>query len=64
MLVVDASVAAKWFVVKELHQEVKGLLGMHVPLLAPRIIELEVTSAILVRARRGEMPRVHALTGR
>lgn len=64
MLVVDASVAAKWFVVEELHQEAKGLLGMHVPLLAPRIIELEVTSAILVRARRGEMPRVHALTGR
>jgi predicted nucleic acid-binding protein len=61
MLVVDASVATKWFVVEDLHEEAKSLLGMDVPLLAPRIIELEVSSAIIARSRRGEIPRAHAL---
>lgn len=61
MLVADASVATKWFVVEDLHEEAKSLIDSEAPLLAPRIIEVEVTSAILARARRGEMPRAHAL---
>lgn len=61
MLVVDASVATKWFVIEDLHEEAKRLLDSDVPLLAPRIIEVEVASAIIARARRGEMPQAHAL---
>lgn len=60
MVVVDASVAVKWFVVEEFYDEAKRLLDEDEPLLAPRLIEVEVASAILARARRGEMPADHA----
>lgn len=60
MVVVDASVAVKWFVVEEFHEDAKGLLEEGSLLLAPRLIEFEVASAILARARRGEMPADHA----
>lgn len=60
MVVVDASVAVKWFVVEEFHEEAKGLLEEDSPLIAPRLIEVEVASAIVARARRGEMPADHA----
>lgn len=61
MLVIDASVAVKWFITEDLHEEARGLLDAEEPLMAPRIVEVEVASAIAARARRGEMPRAHAL---
>jgi predicted nucleic acid-binding protein len=61
MLVVDASVATKWFVVEDLHDEARSLLELDELLLAPRIIEIEVASAIMARARRSEIPQAHAL---
>ncbi len=60
MLVVDASVAVKWFIVEEFHSEAVGLLGADAPLMAPRVIEVEVASVIIARARRGEIPPDHA----
>ena len=60
MLVLDASVAVKWYVVEEFHENALSLLDADAPLRAPRIIELEVASAIMARSRRGEIPPDHA----
>ncbi|MGB9611588.1 MAG: type II toxin-antitoxin system VapC family toxin [Bryobacteraceae bacterium] len=57
-MVLDASVAIKWYVVEESHEEGLSLLDADAPLLAPRIIEVEVASAIMARSRSGEIPPI------
>ncbi|MGC8761062.1 MAG: hypothetical protein ACP5VC_13985 [Bryobacteraceae bacterium] len=50
--------AIKWYVVEESHEEGLSLLDADAPLLAPRIIEVEVASAIMARSRSGEIPPI------
>ncbi|GIU73270.1 MAG: hypothetical protein KatS3mg004_0357 [Bryobacteraceae bacterium] len=60
MLVLDASVAVKWYEVEEFHEKALSLLDADAPLLAPGIMEVEVAAAIMARSRRGEIPPDHA----
>ncbi|MBI5280650.1 MAG: type II toxin-antitoxin system VapC family toxin [Candidatus Solibacter usitatus] len=55
MLVVDASVAVKWFIAEEGSEDADALLDSDIPLLAPKIIEVEVTSALAYRYRVGDL---------
>jgi predicted nucleic acid-binding protein len=60
MLVVDASVAIKWFV-PEIHaDDAERLLAEDVILAAPDLIGPEVANAVWKKARRGEITAEHA----
>jgi predicted nucleic acid-binding protein len=61
MYVIDASVAVKWFIDEARHEDAKGYLAGTDPLLAPRLIEVEVVSALSRRVRNQEMPKSHGL---
>lgn len=58
-LVVDASVALKWFVPEELEDEADALAGRG-DLVAPDLIFSEMGNALWGRAARGLLPRVEA----
>lgn len=54
-LVVDASVALKWFLNEPLAEASAGLLALPDRLIAPELLLSEVTHALLKRYRRGEL---------
>lgn len=61
-LVVDASVALKWFVDEESSMAAKDLLRSSIPLLAPDLIILEVTNGVWKKVLRGEIESIQART--
>lgn len=54
-LVVDASVAIKWFVREGLHEEASALLEHQAPLYAPDLIVSEVTNVAWKKVTRGDI---------
>jgi predicted nucleic acid-binding protein len=62
-LIVDASVAAKWFVLETGHREARALLGQGQDLLAPELIVAEVSNALWLQARRQQLPDADAAAG-
>ncbi|MEX1206751.1 MAG: PIN domain-containing protein [Dongiaceae bacterium] len=54
-LVIDASVAIKWFVVENLHDEAKQLLGRGDDLYAPDLLVVELANVAWKKAMRGEI---------
>ena len=59
-LIVDASVAIKWYVREELHEEAVSVLVQGDLLFAPDLIVAEVTNAAWKKARRGQIDRAMA----
>ena len=59
-LVVDASVAVKWFFVEASHAAARSLLDRREVLIAPWLILAEITSATWKRFRRKEIARTEA----
>ena len=59
-LVVDASVAVKWFFEERGHEQARALLGDDNPLIAPSIILAEIANAAWKRFRRHEIDRSDA----
>lgn len=59
-LVVDASVAIKWFVAEDLADEAAALLHRPPPLYAPDLIVCEVTNAVWKKFVRGSIAREQA----
>ena len=57
MIVVDASVAVKWFFFETGSEEANALLRGSEKLAAPALIRIEVTAAMTRRARVGEVSR-------
>jgi predicted nucleic acid-binding protein len=53
-LVVDSSVAVKWFVLEPLHEEALALLDEGEMLVAPAIVLAEVANALWRKVRRGQ----------
>ena len=62
-LVVDASVAVKWFVEEDQSDLAALVLAGDDPLHAPRLLASEVSSALWRKALRGEMELGNARTG-
>lgn len=60
--VVDASIAAKWFVQENLHAEAILLLARPERLAAPDLIVAEIGNIAWKKCRRGEIPRDQAET--
>ena len=52
---VDASVAVKWLVAEDHRKEARALLGPRIERYAPDLLPVECASAILKKARRGEI---------
>jgi predicted nucleic acid-binding protein len=63
MIVVDASVAVKWFIPEAGEDDAAKLLGGNKQLMAPALIRLEVTGAIIRRYREGHLSEKHAREG-
>ena len=63
MIVIDASVAVKWFLPEPGEEAAQRLLSSEEQLLAPVIIHLEVTGAIIRRFRQGELSEQRAREG-
>jgi len=61
MIVVDASVIAKWFLPEAGTEEAMALIEGPLPLIAPSLIRLEVYSAITRRYRMGEIHKDEAV---
>lgn len=59
-LVVDASVAVKWFFEERGHEQARALLSEDNPLIAPSIILAEIANAAWKRFRRREIDRSDA----
>jgi predicted nucleic acid-binding protein len=55
MIVVDASIAAKWYLKEAGSEEAAALLESDDVLIAPALVRLEVTGAILRRYREGKL---------
>ncbi|HVX09884.1 MAG TPA: type II toxin-antitoxin system VapC family toxin [Pirellulales bacterium] len=55
-IVVDASVAVKWFVPEPGDEAAEQLLESGEPLIAPALIRIEVAGAFLRRLKKGELP--------
>lgn len=55
MIVVDASIAAKWYLNEPGSEEAAALLTSSSILIAPALIRIEVTGAILRRYREGKL---------
>jgi predicted nucleic acid-binding protein len=55
MIVVDATIAAKWYLHESGSDEAAAFLTSTSPLLAPALIRVEVTGAILRRYREGKL---------
>jgi len=60
MIVLDASVAAKWIIAEPDSAAANELLESSVQLTAPSIVRVEVTGAVLRRLRAGEYQPEHA----
>jgi predicted nucleic acid-binding protein len=60
MIVVDASIAAKWYLHEAGSGEAATLLTSATPLLAPSLIRIEVTGAIVRRYREGLLSKERA----
>jgi predicted nucleic acid-binding protein len=63
MIVVDASVAAKWFLFEGDTPHANALLGGTQKLVAPALIRVEVYAAITRRFRNGEAPEAEVRQG-
>ncbi len=63
MLVVDASVAVKWFIPEAGEEAAAKLLGGKPRLVAPALIRLEVSGAIIRRYREGHVSEKRAREG-
>jgi predicted nucleic acid-binding protein len=63
MIVVDASVAAKWFLFEEDAPHANTLLDGTQKFIAPALIRIEVYAAITRRFRNGEAPEVEVRQG-
>ncbi len=63
MIVVDASVAVKWFIPEAGEEAAAKLLGGKKRLIAPALIRLEVTGAIIRRYREGHLSEKKAREG-
>ena len=61
MIVVDASIAAKWYLHEPGSAEAAAILTSDDALLAPALIRIEVTGAILRRFREGNLSRQRAV---
>lgn len=59
-IVVDASVAVKWFVPEPGNDAAQKLLAGDKPLIAPALIRIEVTSAFVRQFRRDVLPEEDA----
>jgi predicted nucleic acid-binding protein len=55
MIVVDASIAAKWYLNEAGSEEAAALLTSDAPLLAPALIRIEVSGAMIRRYREGKL---------
>ena len=62
IFVVDASIAAKWFMQENLHAEAMLLLARPERLAAPDFIIAEIGNIAWKKCRRGEIPRDQAET--
>jgi hypothetical protein len=60
MLVLDASVAVKWFVPEERRPEARAILAGGEELVAPEIIVAEVGTGLSRKARLGDIPAAAA----
>ena len=60
IMVVDASVAAMWFLPEPFSERAAALLETDHELVAPRLIRLEVASALLKAVRRGTLEAADA----
>jgi predicted nucleic acid-binding protein len=60
MIVVDASVAVKWFLPEPGEEAAGRLLSGHEQLLAPTLIHMEVSGAIIRRFRQGDLTEQRA----
>lgn len=60
MIIVDASVAAKWYLPEPGESAARTLLASEEPLAAPDLIRTEVAAAILRKARTNEISLDHA----
>jgi predicted nucleic acid-binding protein len=58
-LVVDASVAAKWFIQEPGSEEAAELLGAREPLVAPDLLMAEICNLAATKLRRGEADQDH-----
>lgn len=56
MIVVDASVAVKWFAPEPGEEAARAVLDDSRALLAPALARVEVAAALVKKAQRGEMP--------
>lgn len=63
MIVVDASVAVKWFIPEAGEEAAAKLLGGKKRLMAPALIRLEVAGAIIRRYREGHLSEKKAREG-
>lgn len=63
MIVVNASVAVKWFIPEAGEEDAAQLLGGKTHLMAPALIRLEVTGAIIRRYREGHLSEKRAREG-
>jgi len=61
MIVVDASVAVKWFLPEAGSEEATQLLTGTDKLIAPDLVRVEVAAAITRRVRLGELPENEAI---
>jgi len=63
MIVVDASVAVKWFIPEPGEEDAGKLLSGTQQLIAPALIRLEVTGALIRRFREGHLTEQRAREG-
>ncbi len=63
MIVVDASVAVKWFLVEDGTPEANALLHGKKKLVAPELIKIEVTAGITRRHRTSELSKAEVCQG-
>lgn len=60
MIVVDASVAVKWFLAEPLHAEARRVLDLEEVLVAPDLLAVEVANVAWKKTRRGELTGAEA----
>jgi predicted nucleic acid-binding protein len=62
-LVVDTSVAVKWYVAEDEHEKAKHLLLAGIELLAPDLLWAETANVLRRKVRMGEMSQEQAVEG-
>ena len=60
-MIVDASVAVKWFTAEALHEEARALLTGSEPLLAPDVLAAEFANAMWTKVRQQEIEETDAV---